>query len=59
MLQYAIEDPAMTKLAATADIARFDRFFSSLVGFCADFCGGARQGGYPQSPPTALTGRRH
>ena len=49
----------MTKLAATADIARFDRFFSSLVGFCADFCGGARQGGYPQSPPTALTGRRH
>jgi len=49
----------MTKFATTADLNRFDRLFSSLIGFCADFCGGARQGGYPQSPQPALTGHRH
>ena len=49
----------MTTLTATADTARLDRFFASLVGFCADFCAGARQGGYPPVPPTALTARRH
>ena len=49
----------MTTLTAYTDTARLDHFFASLIGFCADFCGGARQGGYLPSPPTALTGRRH
>jgi hypothetical protein len=47
----------MTTLIAYTDNARIDNFFTALVGFCADFCAGARQGGYPPSPPTALTAR--
>ena len=38
----------MTTLAANA--ARIDHLFAAVIGFCADFCGGARQGGYPPSP---------
>jgi hypothetical protein len=48
----------MTTLNIYADVARLDQFFAALIGFCADFCAGARQGGYPPSPPTSLTGRR-
>jgi hypothetical protein len=48
----------MTTLTAI-NTTRFDRFFAVLVGFCADFCGGARQGGYPSSPSSALAARRH
>ena len=49
----------MTTITAITDTARLDHFFSIVIGFCADFCAGARQGGYPPSPPTALTARRH
>jgi hypothetical protein len=49
----------MTTLTAYADSKRIDSFFTTVIGFCADFCAGARQGGYPPSPPTALTARRH
>ena len=48
----------MTMLASYADGTRLDQLFAAVIGFCADFCAGARQGGYPPSPPTALTGRR-
>jgi hypothetical protein len=48
----------MTTLTAYADSARIDLFFAAVIGFCADFCGGARQGGYPPIPPTALTAPR-
>jgi hypothetical protein len=47
----------MTTLTAI-NSTRFDHFFAAIVGFCADFCGGARQGGYPSSPTSALTARR-
>jgi hypothetical protein len=50
---------AMTTLTTYADTARFDQFFAAVIGFCADFCGGARQGGYLSSPPTALAAPRH
>ena len=40
----------MTTLTTYADTARFDQFFAAVIGFCADFCGGARQGGYPRPP---------
>ena len=46
----------MTTITGYA-IARFDHFFAAVIGFCADFCAGARQGGYHR-PPTALTARR-
>ncbi|MEA2983511.1 MAG: hypothetical protein QOF91_1386 [Alphaproteobacteria bacterium] len=46
----------MTTLTAYAGTARIDDFFTAIVGFCADFCVGARQGGYPVSAPRA---RRH
>lgn len=49
----------MTTLIAYADSNRIDRLFAAVIGFCADFCAGARQGGYPPSPPTALTTRCH
>jgi len=49
---------AMTTLTTYADTARFDRFFAAVIGFCADFFGGARQGGYPPSPQPALAARR-
>jgi len=49
---------AMTTPTRYAHTARFDRFFAAVIGFCADFCGGARQGGYPPSPHTALAARR-
>ena len=45
----------MTTLS-TANAARLDHLFAAIIGFCADFCAGARQGGYPPSPPTALAG---
>jgi hypothetical protein len=45
----------MTTLTAYADSARIDHFFAAVIGFCANFCRGARQGGYPSVPPTALT----
>ena len=45
----------MTTLTAYADSARIDHFFATAIGFCANFCRGARQGGYP---PTALTAPR-
>jgi hypothetical protein len=48
----------MTTFTTSADTARFDQFFAAVIGFCADFCGGARQGGYPPSPQTALAARR-
>ena len=38
----------MTKLTANAD--RFDVLFASVIAICADFCAGARQGGYPRPP---------
>ena len=44
--------------ALTANTSRFDHLFATVIGFCADFCGGARQGGYPSVPPTALTAPR-
>jgi hypothetical protein len=35
-------------------------FFANLIGFCADFCAGARQGGFSSpSHPIPLAGRRH
>ena len=49
----------MTTLSHFADANRLDHLFAALIGFCADFCAGARQGGYPPSPPTALAGRLH
>jgi hypothetical protein len=48
----------MTTLTSYADVARLDHLFAAVIGFCADFCAGARQGEYPLSPATALTGRR-
>ena len=48
----------MTTLTAYADSTRIDHFFAAVIGFCADFCGGARQGGYPSVPATALTAPR-
>ena len=48
----------MTTLTSYAGVARVDHFFAALISFCAEFCAGARQGGYPPSPPTALAGRR-
>jgi hypothetical protein len=47
----------MTTLAAY-DTTRFDRLFAAIIAFCADFCGGARQGGYPPSPATAPAAQR-
>jgi hypothetical protein len=36
---------SITANAGTANAtARFDAAFSAVIGFCADFCGGARQG---------------
>ena len=49
---------AMTTLTSYAGTARFDRFFTAFIGFCADFFGGARQGGYPLSPQPVLAARR-
>ena len=49
----------MTTITAYTDRVRLDHLFSTVIGFCADFCAGARQGGYPPSPPTPLTARRH
>ena len=49
----------MTTLSVQSTTGRFDAIFAAVIGFCAEFCGGARQGGYPPSPPTALTGRYH
>ena len=49
----------MTTLNAYSGTARFDSLFATIVGFCADFCAGARQGGYPRSPLTAARARRH
>jgi hypothetical protein len=40
----------MTTLTATGDATRIEQFFSAFIVFCADFCAGARQGGYPPSP---------
>ena len=34
----------------TSTATSVDHFFASLIGLCADFCAGARQGGYPPSP---------
>jgi hypothetical protein len=48
----------MTTLTTYADSARIDHLFAAVIVFCADFCGGARQGGYPSVPPTALTAPR-
>jgi len=39
---------------------RLDLFFANFIGFCADFCAGARQGGFSSpSHPIPLAGRRH
>ena len=34
----------------SANTVRFDEVFAAVIGFCAEFFGGARQGGYPPSP---------
>ena len=39
----------MTTLTAYAD-SRLDSFFATVIGFCADFCAGARQGRSPVPP---------
>ena len=53
------KEKAMTTLAASHAI-RLDLLFANFVGFCADFCAGARQGGYSSpSHPNPLAGRRH
>jgi hypothetical protein len=49
---------AMSTLTTYADTARFDQFFAAVIGFWADFFGGARQGGYPLFPQPALAARR-
>ena len=49
---------ATTMTTFATNTQRTDMFFAVVVAFCADFFGGARQGGYPPSPPTALAGRR-
>ena len=41
---------AMTTLTAHRRHRPVRPFFASVIGFCADFCAGARQGGYPPSP---------
>ena len=48
----------MTTLTTCADTARFDQFFAAVIGFCADFFGGARQGGYPLPLQPVLAARR-
>lgn len=48
----------MTTLTSFAGAPRIDSFFAAVIGFCAEFCGGARQGGYPPSTPSAPMGRR-
>jgi hypothetical protein len=48
---------ATTMTTFATDTQRIDMFFAVVVAFCADFFGGARQGGYPV-PPTALAARR-
>jgi len=48
----------MRTFSSFTDTTRFDHLFAAVISFCAEFCAGARQGGYPPSPPTALAGRR-
>lgn len=48
----------MTTLTTHSDAGRIDHVAAAVIGFCADFCAGARQGGYPPSPPSSLMGRR-
>ena len=40
----------MTTLTSYADATRLDHLFAAVIVFCADFCAGARQGGYPRPP---------
>jgi hypothetical protein len=47
----------MTTLLTNSDASRIDHLFAAVIGFCADFCAGARQGSYPPSPPSSLAGR--
>lgn len=47
----------MTTLTTHSGAGRIDQVFAAVIGFCADFCAGARQG-LPPVPPSFLTGRR-
>jgi hypothetical protein len=48
----------MTTRTTYARASRLDKFFAAIIGFCADYFGGARQGGYPLSPQPVLATRR-